>query len=464
MKKIKGLQFIFFLGFFFLSACSTTSSKSSFQLRGYKTTQLSNGLEVIMIKDSSLPYFSMQLLLKSGSSEDPNEQRGLANLVAELLPKGTKHRNASELAEALDFIGADFSANVSKDYTILSSSTLSFHKEKLIDVFSEMVLEPAFRSSEVERLKAQLQAGLKKSIDNPSWFANQVFSKFVFGDSPYSHSVLGNVSGLSSIRQKHINRFYLRHYRPNQSVLAIVGNFEDGLMSKIEKQFSGWQKRADEQSPSFEFPAISGKEFLLVNKDKSTQAQVRIGAKGISRNHPDYLALRMANTILGGSFASRLSDKIRDDLGLTYGVSSYFDAKKSVGPFAVTTYTRTEKVKELLEQTFKILEEFKSEGVTEAEIEKAKGLMKGSFPRAIETAEKFAFNLLHLRFHGVSESYLANFFANVDDLSVNKVNKVIKENFDSSNLKIVVLGDVDKIKPQLKNYDKVSVEPFKKFQ
>lgn len=451
------------IGLFFLIGCSTTSKYPKLQLKEYKYEKLENGLKVFFIEDHSLPYFSLSLLVDAGSSKDPKDLQGLANMVASLLDKGTKSKNATELAESLDFIGARYSIGATKDYTLLSASSLSSQKGQLIQLFSEMALEPSFKAQEMSRLQKRYAASIKQSIDSPSSFVGQALYDEVFGQHPYGFSTVGRLKTISKIRQKHINRFYLKNYRPNQSTLAVVGKFDQETRSTIKKAFSKWQPRERSRQALPTFPKISGKSLTIIHKKGATQAQVRIGAEGIRRKNADYLKVRLANTILGGAFASRLNDQIRDNLGLTYGISSYFQSLKQQGPFVITSFTRTEKTKKLVDEALKILSDFHEKGVSEEEVEQAKGLMLGEFPRAIETAEKLAFNLQILDFYGVEKEYLKNFLQDVEGISQKEVNQTVRKYFAPENLKIVILGDAKKIRSQFKEMEKVEEKKFQDF-
>ena len=458
--KVLAVCFIFLGGF----GCATFKGESEFKIRPFDEVRLANGLRVLYIQDESLPYFSINLLIEGGSSLDTKEQNGLANLVAELLRKGTKDKSAINLADELDFIGADFSAGVASDYTQISASSLSFHQEKLVELFVEIVTQPAFQASEVKRLKKNILARLKKVVDNPRGFANRAMMKHLYEDHPYSRSVLGSRQGVKSIRQKHINKFFLKTYRPNKSILAVVGKQNPDIRKKIESAFSSWTERTGKTVDLGEFPKFSGRKILFVDKPGSVQAQVRIGKAGVKRKNSDYLAIRLANTILGGGFASRLNDRIRDDLGLTYGVGSLVDARRAQGPILISTFTRNSKVREIIDESISILEKFYEEGVTEKEVEQAKGLMKGKFPRSIETAERLTFNLMYLRFHGISDDYLSDFIQNVEALDEAEINRIIKKYFNPQDLKILVFGDKKTVVKQLQGIGSLESVGFAELQ
>lgn len=445
-----------------VTGCSSMplGSGGQVQLKSYQEAQLKNGLKVLLMKDSTLPYVSYTMLLKSGTTADPQGRSGLASMTASLLERGTSKRNAEQLAKSLDQIGADFSVSVANDYTIAGASGLSFHQQSLLADFAEILTEPSFSATEIEKVRALTIAGIRQSADNPAGFVGTIYDDFIYGDHPYGTRTSGTLQDVRRIRKKDIIKHYVTHYRPNHAILAIVGSYSDSILEDLEKAFESWTPRDLEPIQVPQFPEIKNINLQLVHKADLQQTQIRFGNKGIQRSHPDFLVLRLANTILGGAFASRLVDEIREKRGLTYTISSYFDARLYEGPFTVSTFTRHEKVKETIEETLKTIQLFREKGVTEQEVKDAKALLKGSFPRAIETPEALAQNLLILRFYNIPDSYLTNYIRDVEKLTVAQVNQAIKKYFDATNMKILVFSAKEKVLSDLKTIGPVEVKNY----
>lgn len=447
----------------FLGCSSLPLGGSSFDLMSYKESRLKNGLPVLLIKDKNLPYISYIMMVQTGSVSDPPKLSGLSSMVASLLEKGTNERSATEIAESLGQIGAEFSTAVMKDYSFVSASGLSFHQERLLKDFSEIVTQPAFSSPEIQRVKKQTLSSLQRSVDDPGGFAGMIFDSLLYGNHPYGSSTIGNMNDVRRIRKKNIIRHYLTYYRPNNAYLAVVGNFDSHIMDQLNSELGDWSSRKSEETELPQFPPISGIDIELIDKSGLQQTQIRFGHKGIKRTSPDFLPLRVANTILGGAFASRLVDEIREKRGLTYSIYSSFDARKAEGPFVISTFTRHDKVKETIQQTLNVLQEFKKQGVSETEVKEAKALLKGTFPRALETPEAVAQNLLILRYYGIPDSYLTDYLGNIDDISVAEVNDVIKKHLDPENMKILVYSSKSKVAGQLKPLGDVKIKSYKEF-
>ncbi len=435
----------FFLlgGFLLLSACASVNlgGGSSFELRDYKEVTLENGLRVLYVSDDSLPYVSFRMLIGSGSATDPATQAGLASLTSDLLSKGTREMNAIQISEAFGQYGTEFGSMVSEDFTVLSTTALSFHAPEVFKLYSKVILKPGFDKKEIRDLKNQYIAQSIKRIDSPGYFANVAWQNYLFENHPYAKPSTGTKKSISSIRKKDVNKFYARNYRPNNSILAVVGKIDQSLKKEIEANMGQWKSFDSKKSNFSAFPSIEGRKLRFIHKNGLVQAQIRLGTKGIKRSNEDFLTLRVANTILGGAFSSRLVNKIRAQLGLTYSIYSSFDAREDFGPFEVSTFTKSQTVGKTLEEILKLLEKFHQEGVSEKEISSAKAYLKGLFPRSIETPERLAYNLLVLRYYGISDDYLNDYISNIDKIDVADVNRVIKKYMNPKNMKILVYGD-----------------------
>lgn len=448
-----------------LTSCSSVPlvGGGGFKLRPYETVTLQNGLKVLLVRDDSLPSLSLMMLVKVGGSFDPKGKAGLSSLVAETLDKGTSKRTTLELADSLGQVGASFGASASADYTMISASALSFHEAQLLTDFSEIVLEPSFSESEVRRVRREVLASLQRLVDEPDDFAGVIFQSYLFGDHPYAKSAAGNAKDVKSIQRKDIIRFYKQYYRPNNAMLAVVGKFSDNIVEQLNQKFAGWQQRPVDNLSFPAAPQISGIDLKLIDKGDLKQSQIRIGHVGIRRTDPDFLALRVANTILGGAFSSRLMDEIREKRGLTYSIGSFFDARRVEGPFIVSTFTRHEKVGETLRETLRILKELRERGITTEELSTAKAYLKGVFPQSLETAEAYAQNLLLLQFYGIGDDYLRNYLRNIDRLSEKDINTALQKHLKPDQLKILVYSPSQQVLTQVKGIGPVKVTSYRDY-
>jgi zinc protease len=376
------------------------------------------------------------------------------------LDQGTKRRNANQIADDLGLIGATFRTTVDYDYTYLSIAGLSGSSSKLLSNFVELATEPAFPDAEIKRTKKQTLAGIERSLDNPRAVADLATLDALFGAHPYGRSIVGPMKQVAQLSKKNVIQHYLRYYRPNNSILVVVGKFDADFEKKVEIGFGGWAKR-EVPKLTLETPKVApGVRIRVVEKTGLTQAQIRFAGLGIKRQDEDFMALRLANTILGGAFASRLNDKIRKELGLTYSINSSFDSRLERGPFEISTFTKVESIERVVTETVKLYREFIANGVTSEELARAKGYLKGIFPQAIETVDKLGFNLVLLRLYGIPDRYLTHYIYDLDAVTVSKVNAAIRRNMKPDDLSIVIHApkeSTESLKAFGSQYDVLSV-------
>lgn len=434
------------------AAVVVPKTSSRFQLRPMKTFTMENGLKVFLLNDDSLPRVSVHMLVRAGLRTEPESLSGLNALVANMLEQGTQSKTINQLADVIGSMGTDLSVSPSLDMTLLSMDALSKDQNKLIEVFSDVVTAPAFKETEIVKMKSLFTAQIQKKQDRPSEFAEEKFSQFLFGNHVYAKSVYGNEESIAKITKSDVIKHYLSWYRPNNSLLVVTGKWNPDVETKLTESFKKWTVR---ETPSLTLndPDGEGKgQVRIINKPGMTQAQLRLGHLGTERRNDDYLALRVANEILGGGMSSRFMQKIREEQGLTYSISSRFDFLQTKGAFVVSTFTKNESVGKVVDETLKVFNEYVAQGVNEKELNAAKNQLLSSFSRAIETVDSYAMNIMFLDFYGVDTSYLVNFTKNIDKLKVADINAVIGKYMQPANLKVLVYGDAKSFKKQLEAY------------
>ncbi len=442
---------------------SNPAAEVTFHLHEYKTEELGNGLQVIFVEDHSLPSISYGILIKDGSASDPMAKSGLSQLVSQVLVKGSVKMSASEIADSLGQLGTEFERDVSQDYMWFQVNGLSQHANPIFEIFSDVVLHPRFDQKELDREKNNILGAIKQRPDHPDQFASEAFGAYLYGGHPYARPVTGLESDIKSISRTDLFRSYKHSVKPNNAVLVVAGDFTSALVQSVKVRFGEWNKQEMAQKTFPLPPTFKGVNIRLIDKPDLTQSQIVIGNFGIKRDDPDYLRLRIANVILGGNFSSRLMEQVRINLGLTYGISSSFDAELDRGPFEISTFTKNKSVGNAISESLKVFRKFYADGVSKKEVEDAKNFLMGAFPRAIETPERLAFNLALLRLYGISDDYLKNFVTNVGAITPDDVNVAIKEHLDPDDLKIVILSkatdSVDQVRPlgllEVKNFNDI---------
>jgi len=445
---------------FILIGCSSAPKieNAHFQLRPYQEETLENGLRLLFIEEDTLPIVNMEMLVKVGSLNESSGDEGVNFITAHLLEQGTIHKSAVKIADDLGQIAAEFQSAPGNDFTIFETSSLSTEKKILLELFSDLLMNPSFQSAEIERMRSQQLAAIKKSQDNPSAYTDQMMDRELFGKHPYATPVFGTEKTVRLFTRTDIMKHYLKYYRPNNAILSVTGKFDEEFKNQVRKTFSKWQKREYEPIKDRSVQMAEKGMIKLYTKAGLQQSQVRFAQVGLKRSDDDYFKLRMAFMILGGSFSSRLNQKIRDDLGLTYSIHSSVDARKENGALEISTFTRHDKLAETVIETKKLLKEFVEKGVSSSELDAIRALMSGQFPSAIETTPKLAHNLMILRFFGISDDYLKNYNANLAKITKDEVNEVIRRRFHPDQIQIIVYSDEIQVGEQLKKVGEYSVE------
>jgi zinc protease len=415
----------------------------------YQTQVLPNGLRVIAVSHHEQPVVSMRLLVGAGSSLDPKGKTGLAHVTASLLDQGTTTASASELNDAIDFIGGEMGAGAGTDLSYVSTLVMKDSFDRGMQLLSDMARHPAFAQEEIARQRQQLLSSLQVSFEDPDFIANAVFDRLVYGFHPYGLPQTGTPETLGSITRDDLVAFHTKYFVPNNAILAIVGDITpDEAFAGVRRVFADWQRR-DLAAPAYTEPPGPTRRIVVVNKPDAVQTEVRVGNIGIARNHPDYMAVNLAIRILGGEGSNRLHQVLRTARGLTYGAQANFDTFKDSGDFEAETNTRTAATGEVLRL---IVDEFwrlQRERVGQRELDDAKAYLTGSFPLTIETPNAIALQILNTMFYGLPIDQLQTFRERVNAVTVDDIQRVAKVYLKPDRLSVVLVGNAAQFTSQL---------------
>lgn len=440
-----------------LSACSSKplsfgGGAQETKLPPYTVRTLKNGLKIYYVQDNSLPRLSLTALVKTGTLGEPEGKLGVNAMVAYLLNQGSKGKTAVQLADAFGALGTEFSAGPGADQTTFSASSLSTQSNELLALFHEVLTSPAFADAEIEKTRSLALSSLKKRIDNPSGFAGRQMTRFLHTDQGYGRDVLGNSDSLRKLRKVDLIRQYLNNYRPNNTLMAVAGRFDDAFAENLEKLFSTWEAKDVEAVTVAPLAAQKDLQVRLVSKKGLAQTQIRMGAPAVTRANADYLPLRLASEALGGGFGARLMQRIRDDLGLTYSIYSGVSADRQQGVFSISTFTKNETAGRTVDEALAVYEKFANEGITQKELEMAKAQLLGQFPRTLETSDQVAGQLISIDAYGLPLTYLTEFEKNVSRVTLTQVNTAIKTHFAPKGLKVLIYADQAVVGSQLEKF------------
>lgn len=434
----------------------------SFKLPNYDKFKLKNGLTVYLMEQHEVPLIYVSAIFPAGAIKD-GKQSGLASLTAEGLLLGTKSYTKSQIEEQLDFIGASYNTYAGLESAEISMSFAEGDREKVFPILKELIQAPVFDKKEFEKKKKRLLLQLDRAKEQPNRVIGSYYAKFLFGGHVYGNPTGGSKKSVTAITAEQLKKFYKANYKPAESAIAIVGDFKTAIMKKqVQKLLGGW-KAGGASAPVEMGTAVktSKSRILLVNKEDALETQFYIGGLGPQRSTPDYVAIQVINTILGGRFTSWLNDELRVNAGLTYGAGSTFRFYKSAGSFYIRSFTKTATTVKAIDLALEVLGRLHKKGLDQKTLDSAKNYIKGQFPPRYETSGRLAGLLTQMFFYGFDKSFIDNFQQNVDSLTLAKAKEIIKKYFPGNNLQFVLIGKASEIKDKVKKYGELIQKEIK---
>ena len=313
----------------------------TFPFPAIEKSTLPNGLRVWTVHHTQVPLVAFTLLMRRGAAADPPGQEGLAAVTADMLDEGSGDRSAIEMHEALARLGAQFDTDIGSDATVASVTVLSRFAQQALALLSDIVVRPALREHDFARVRQLRLHRLTQLRDMPGAVADRAFLRLVYGAHPYGHSPMGNETSLAAMNVDDARGFHARAIRPSVATLIAVGDCEhEAIVRLAADAFSDWNGASDgEVAPGGALPHAA--RLNVVPRPRAPQSELRIGQVAAGRDSPDYHALVLANTILGGQFVSRINLNLREDKGLTYGARTAFEFRRLSGPFVLQVSVQT---------------------------------------------------------------------------------------------------------------------------
>ena len=403
---------------------------------------LSNGLAVWLVESHEVPLVQINLLLKAGAGDDPAGKFGLASLTAAMLDEGAGSRSALELADAVDFLGASLTTTASFDASAVRLNVPVARLKDALPLMADVVLRPTFPDAELERLRQERLTALLQAKDDPASVAPLAFARTVFGAAHrYGTGIAGTESTLKGFTVQDLKRFHTSMYQPGNSVLLVVGDVSaDAIVPQLEMQFGSWKGTSPARKPVPQAPQVAQGQITIVDMPGAEQSQIRIGWVGVPRSTPDYFTIEVLNTILGGSFTSRLNQNLREEHQYSYGASSRFDMRLSAGAFQAGAGVQTDKTAEALKEFFNELNGI-LQPVPEEELAKAKNYVALGFPSEFETSGDLSSKMEEMVVYSLPDRYFAEYVDNLRKVTAAAVQKVAGTYIQPKRFAVVVVGD-----------------------
>jgi zinc protease len=403
--------------------------------------QLSGGLPVVLVEKHTVPVVQFTLIVKAGSVHDPEGKEGLASLAASMLMEGAGMRSSLELADAIDYLGARLSAHAGLHTSSVSLYTPLSKLDSALALMADVALRPTFPQSEVERLRKERLTELLQWRDEPDALAHVAFNRLLYPDHPYGRMSFGSERSIRAISAGDLKTFHTSYFRPNNATLVVVGDVQEAaLVQKLEGLFSGWRPAAVPSVKPSAVRPVARREITLVDRPGSAQTVISIGCIGAQRQTEDYYALVVLNTILGGSFTSRLNDNLRERHGYTYGARSSFSFRFQPGPFLAGASVQTAVTDSALFEFMRELEGI-TKPIPDSELTKAKNYVALSYPADFQTVSQIAAQLEELVVYDLPDDYFGNYVKRILGLTRQEVESAAKKYINPGKMMIVLVGD-----------------------
>jgi zinc protease len=414
---------------------------------------LANGADLIVSEKHDLPIVSFSLSFLGGASQfEPADRTGLASVTAAMMSEGTKTRDGEALSNALQLLGTTVSASVGSESGSIGFVSTTGKFGQTMDIMADMLLNSTFPTEALERLRAQRLVALTQARAQPGAIAGRVFPKVLYGAShPYGRVVTED--SIKAITRDDIAAFHSQYFQPGRALITVVGDVTaPEVKPMIERALSAWPKAGTR--PTFSYPSLPEPQnttIYLVDRPGAAQSTVAIGQPGPPRNNPDFYAMQVMNTILGGMFQSRLNANIREEKGYSYGVSSNFAFGKGPGPFRTGGDVVGEKTDAALVEFMKELRGMLGERpVTDEELQTAQDSLIQRLPGTFASVSAINAALTTLWSQGLPDDYYQQYAKAVAAVTKADVVRVAKQYIGIDRLAIVIVGDRASIEGPLK--------------
>ena len=421
---------------------------------------LPNGLRVVLLRSTKVPTFNMQMVVLSGGLSDKADYRGVASSTAALLREGTAKRSSKDIAEQVDALGATLFANsgLSSMTTNISVGGLIENLDPSLELFADVIRNPSFPQAEIDKYKTRTLAGLQSQRAIPQFLAAEQFQRAIYGTEHPASLVSTPAESIKKLTSKDLAAFHSTYYRPNNAILAIVGDVTlKEVMPKLEKAFGDWQKGDVPAATIPQAPAQSASRIVLIDRPGSVQTVLQLGTLGIERTSADYFAVLMADRVLGGGPSGRLFLNLREDKGYTYGAYSQFGGTRFRGTWISSSEVRTDVTEGAMKEFMYELNRLRDQPVPAEELENAKRAIVGSFALSLEQPQALLQNIITQKLYNLPVDYWDTYPQKVAAITAADVQRVAQKYIDLGHLQVVAVGDASKAREVLAKYGKVEV-------
>ncbi len=401
---------------------------------------LANGLRVIVAERHQLPLLAASVVIRHGAEVDPNNRAGTASMAGDLLTKGTATMSAPQIATTIESLGGSIDSGAGWDQSAAGLMVMSNKAEAALQILADVILHPAFKQEEIDRLKNQRLDGLRVALQQPGSLARFVTDRVVFGEADYGHPVGGTLESVQAVQRDDIVQLYRTNYRPQDAVFILAGDITLAQAKEYaEKLFEAW-KGGESPNEKEEPPTAPTwkPETLVVDMPDAGQAAVLVAKPAIKRDSPDYYSAMVANAALGNGFVSRLNREIRIKRGLSYGAGSSIDARRDGGAFSASAQTKNQSAAEVAGLMEAELKKLVADPVNGEELKSRQAVLTGRYARNLETNQGFVAQIADLATYKLPLDTLDKYIPSINAVTADNVTAFAKTDLATASSTIVV--------------------------
>jgi predicted Zn-dependent peptidase len=412
--------------------------------RDIQEAVLPNGIRVVTELMPHVRSVSMGIWIGTGSRRETPEENGISHFIEHMVFKGTVNRSAEEIARSVDSIGGGLDAFTSKELVSYNTKVLDEHVPVAFDVLSDLVLNPLFEETDIEKEKGVILEEIKMEVDNPEYLIHEIFSSNFWKDHPLGKPILGTRENVKRFNRPQIRGYYERVYAPGNILITAAGNLDhDGLVRIAEEKFSALSGNGVPPGQSAPLPQA---RLVFRNKASLEQVHVYMGVPAYPFPHESRFICYVLNTVLGGGMSSRLFQNIREKQGLVYSVYSELNTYRDAGCLAICAATSIESARKVVTTVMDELRQIREEPVSAEELRRAKDHLKGSFMLGLESTSSRMGNLAR------QQLYFGRFFSldemldSIEAVTAAQVQAVANELLEPRNVALTMLGNLEGFK------------------
>ncbi|HUF11856.1 MAG TPA: pitrilysin family protein [Longimicrobiales bacterium] len=413
--------------------------------------RLANGLTLLHARHGDLPLVTLSLVADAGGTEEADARAGLAVLTSNALASGTSSHSADEMAWAIELLGIHLDTHASWDAAFVRMTVPTERLEEAAALFADVVRNPSFPDEEITRLREQQLAGIIQRRKQPGTLAGDVAARTIFApEVPWSRPLVGIPQAVRALTRDDVASFYATRFVPNTAALVVVGDIDPAEARALaERWFGDWTGVAPARREPATAGALDRVSIVAVDRPTAVQSEIRIGDVGVERTTPDYFPLLVMNTVLGGSFTSRLNMNLREKHGFTYGARSSFTMRRAPGPFMVATAVANDVTARAVQEALGEIGRLREHGATEAELAAARDYLSGVMPLQLQTTAALAGRINDLVIFDLPLDWFRKYRQRIAAVTADEVLRVARTRLRPDRFAVVVVGAAQEIVPPL---------------